>query len=43
LYEVNNNTANVDKGILTSDGIHLNDGGNRFVAEEMWKVLKDML
>jgi len=43
LYEVNNNTANADKGILTSDGIHLNDAGNRFVAEEMWKVLKEIL
>lgn len=42
LYEVNNNTANADKGILTSDGVHLNEAGNKFVAEEMWKVLKGM-
>ena len=42
LYEVNNNTANADKGILTSDGVHLNEAGNKFVAEEMWKVLKDV-
>jgi lysophospholipase L1-like esterase len=41
-YEVNNNTANADKGILTADGVHLNDAGNKFVAEEMWKVLKGM-
>src|ERR1043165_8926652 len=39
-YEVNNNTANADKGILTTDGVHLNDAGNKLVAEEMWKVLK---
>jgi len=42
LYEVTNNTANVDKGILTSDGVHLNEAGNKFVAEELWKVLKDV-
>lgn len=42
LYEVNNNTTNADKGILTSDGVHLNDAGNKLVAEEMWKVLKDV-
>ena len=41
-YEVNNNTANADKGILTTDGVHLNDAGNKLVAEEMWKVLKTM-
>ena len=42
LYEVNNNTANADKGILTSDGVHLNEAGNKFVAEEIWKALKDV-
>jgi lysophospholipase L1-like esterase len=41
-YEVNNNTANAEKGILTTDGVHLNDAGNKLVAEEMWKVLKTM-
>lgn len=39
-YEVNNNTGNAEKGILTTDGVHLNDAGNKLVAEEMWKVLK---
>jgi len=39
-YEINNNTANADKGVLTTDGVHLNDAGNKLVAEEMWKVLK---
>ena len=42
LYEVNNNTANADKGVLTADGVHLNAAGNKLVAEEMWKVLKDV-
>lgn len=42
LYEVNNNTANVEKGILTIDGVHLNDAGNKLVATEIWKVLKDV-
>lgn len=41
-YEVNNNTNNTDRGILTTDGVHLNDAGNKFVAEEMWKVLKEV-
>ena len=39
-HEVNNNTANGEKGILTTDGVHLNDAGNKLVAEEMWKILK---
>ncbi|MBV9961321.1 MAG: G-D-S-L family lipolytic protein [Parafilimonas sp.] len=42
LYEVNNNTVNADKGILTIDGVHLNDAGNKLAATEIWKVLKDM-
>ncbi|HEX5154066.1 MAG TPA: GDSL-type esterase/lipase family protein [Parafilimonas sp.] len=42
LYEVNSNLTNADKGILTTDGVHLNQTGNKFVAEEMWKVLKEI-
>jgi lysophospholipase L1-like esterase len=42
LYEVNNNTANAGEGILTVDGVHLNDAGNRLVATEMWSVLRDI-
>ncbi len=41
-YEVKNNTTNVDKGILTIDGVHLNDKGNELVAELMWNVIKDV-
>jgi lysophospholipase L1-like esterase len=34
------NPNNVEKGILTEDIVHLNDQGNRFVAEEMLKTLE---
>lgn len=33
------NTKNAEKGILTSDRVHLNVAGNRFVAETMLKSL----
>ncbi|NNV55590.1 SGNH/GDSL hydrolase family protein [Limnovirga soli] len=39
-YEVANNSANTDKGILTSDGVHLNDKGNEMVAKLMWETIK---
>jgi len=42
IYEVDHNKANEAKGILTTDGVHLNDTGNHLVAEEMWKVLKNI-
>jgi len=29
------NTENVAKGVLTTDGVHLNDAGNEFVANQM--------
>ena len=38
-YNLQNNSKNADKGILTSDGVHLNDLGNKLVAEEMAKAL----
>ena len=34
-----NNKDGKAKGILTSDGVHLNDAGNKFVAETMLKSL----
>jgi lysophospholipase L1-like esterase len=34
-FEKNNNTNNVERGILTVDGVHLNDAGNIFVAKLM--------
>ena len=42
-YEKVNNPANVEKGILTSDRVHLNEKGNLFVAGEMWKVIQNVL
>lgn len=41
-YEVANNTANADKGLLTTDGVHLNDAGNEMVARLMWDVIKEV-
>ena len=39
-YLAANNPTNAEKGILTSDRVHLNPQGNVFVAAEMWKVLQ---
>ncbi len=41
-YETANNTDNLDKGILTTDGVHLNEKGNQMVAELMWNILKEV-
>jgi lysophospholipase L1-like esterase len=38
-YLAQNNKENKEKGILTTDGVHLNDAGNQLVAEEMLKIL----
>ena len=38
-----NNPTNAEKGILTSDRVHLNEKGNAFVAGEMLKVLRPFL
>ena len=43
-YNKKNNPENKDRGILTTDGVHLNPTGNAFVAERMLEVLsKDMI
>lgn len=34
------NEKGVSKGILTTDGVHLNEAGNKFVAEEMLSALE---
>jgi len=39
-YEKTYNKENKKYGILTSDGIHLTDKGNKLVATEIWKELK---
>jgi lysophospholipase L1-like esterase len=41
-YLKTNNPTNAEKGILTSDRVHLTDAGNLLVANEMWKVLKNL-
>lgn len=38
-YNLVNNKNNEEKGILTTDRVHLNDAGNKLVAEEMYKHL----
>jgi lysophospholipase L1-like esterase len=42
-YLVTNNPTNADKGILTTDRVHLNPNGNLFVAAEIWKVLQTVV
>lgn len=41
-YNIAHNTDNVEKGVLTTDGVHLNDKGNQLVAAEMWKLIKEI-
>lgn len=41
-YNLKNNPDNKDRGILTTDRVHLNAKGNQLVAEEIWKVLKTL-
>lgn len=38
-YNAANNKENKESGILTTDRVHLNEKGNQFVADEMYKVL----
>lgn len=38
-YDLKNNSGNQEKGILTTDRVHLNDAGNQFVADQMQKAL----
>ena len=38
-YEKANNKENKPSGVLTTDGVHLNDAGNRFVADQMLGAL----
>lgn len=40
-YNLKNNPENKDRGILTTDRVHLNAKGNQLVADEMWKILKN--
>jgi isoamyl acetate esterase len=38
-YNLEKNTANKESGILTSDRVHLNDLGNQFVADIVYKLI----
>ncbi|SOD82965.1 SGNH/GDSL hydrolase family protein [Spirosoma fluviale] len=38
-YNLKNNPENKEKGILTTDRVHLNEAGNKLVAEQMQKAL----
>jgi isoamyl acetate esterase len=38
-YNLANNKENKERGILTTDRVHLNEKGNQLVAEEMLKAL----
>lgn len=38
-YISENNDLNMSKGVLTSDGVHLNNEGNKLIADEMIKFL----
>jgi lysophospholipase L1-like esterase len=40
-YEKTNNPKNLEKGILTADGVHLNDAGNMFVAKLMAEGIRN--
>jgi lysophospholipase L1-like esterase len=40
-YLIANNPSNEEKGLLTSDRVHLNAKGNLFVAQTIWSVLKN--
>lgn len=40
-YLTSHNPHNEEKGILTYDRVHLSDAGNRFVAEQLLKILKE--
>ncbi|MBL7732090.1 MAG: G-D-S-L family lipolytic protein [Chitinophagaceae bacterium] len=41
-YLAKNNPDNKEKEVLTYDKVHMNDKGNKLIAEEMWKVLKGL-
>lgn len=41
-YNLKYNPDNKDRGILTTDRVHLNAKGNQLVADEMWKVIKSL-
>ncbi len=41
MYLKTHNPDNKDREIMTGDGVHLNDAGNKFVAEQMMRMFGD--
>jgi lysophospholipase L1-like esterase len=41
-YNLKHNLGNAEKGILTSDRVHLNAEGNLIVAKAMWQAVKSL-
>lgn len=41
-YNLKNNPKNDEKGILTSDRVHLNAKGNLLVAQAMWQAVRSL-
>lgn len=41
-YLIANNPNNAEKGLLTTDRVHLNAAGNEFVAKAIWNTLKNV-
>jgi len=41
-FNLQHNPENKEKGILTSDRVHLNAAGNQFVADAMWTMIKEL-
>ena len=41
-YNKQYNTENKEQGILTRDRVHLNPKGNQLVADEMWKIIREL-
>jgi lysophospholipase L1-like esterase len=39
-YEVQNNTEDKEKGVLTTDRVHLNELGNKLVADQLLPLVK---
>jgi len=39
-YNLANNPENKDRGILTTDRVHLNEKGNQLVADQMWPFIE---
>ena len=41
-YNVTNNKNNTDRGILTTDGVHMNEKGNQWIADSFWKAITNL-